>query len=372
MEGAGAFPTGGVSAPELGELMTKSEGPFATVYLATDPDVENASQRSVVRWKDARRELAGAGAPQAVLDAIEPFVGDAHTRGACLAAVADASGGLHVEHGPATRELVRWAALPTLLPLLRWRQDNPPHVVVLADRHGADILGLRLEEPPLQAEAGGEEWPIRKVSAGGWSQRRVQNRAENTWEHNAKDVAEEVATVADRIGAGLIVAAGDVRALQLLRGDLPKEILDRYREVSGTRSPDGSAEFIPDEVSKELASFVREETDALLAAFREERGQSDLAADGAGRVVQALSRAQVEVLLVNDDLEDDRSGWFGPDPTHVATDAAALAAVGVEHPKEGRLLDVLVRAALGTGATVRIIPRSQGPRDDVGAILRYR
>src|SRR5919202_3703464 len=98
MEGAGAFPVGGVSAPELADLVAKSEEPFVSLYLGTEPGVENAAQRSELKWKDARRDLESAGASETVLGSIEPLIPDAHTRGNAIAIIADTSGGFHVEH----------------------------------------------------------------------------------------------------------------------------------------------------------------------------------------------------------------------------------------------------------------------------------
>ncbi|MBV9411271.1 MAG: hypothetical protein JO148_06730, partial [Acidimicrobiia bacterium] len=48
-----------------------------------------------------------------------------------------------------------------------------------------------------------------------------------------------------------------------------------------------------------------------MAKFREERGQGDRAADGPAATLEAMSRSQVEVLLVHADPDDTRTAWFG-------------------------------------------------------------
>src|SRR5205823_13146585 len=138
----------------------------------------------------------------------------------------------HVEHGPAPLPLDvwRWAPLPSLARVLAWRQAAPPYVTVLADRRGADIVAVRRERPPIVLETVGEDYPLRKVQAGGWSHRRYQQRAENTWEHNAKNVATEVTRLAERVDARIVIVAGDVRALEPLRQDLPKEVVAKPHE----------------------------------------------------------------------------------------------------------------------------------------------
>ena len=57
----------------------------------------------------------------------------------------------------------------------------------------------------------------------------------------------------------------------------------------------------------------------------------------------------------------------------MATEAATLKALGIDDVREGRLVDVAIRAAFGTRAVVRIIPSTgrNAPHDGIGAILRF-
>lgn len=103
--------------------------------------------------------------------------------------------------------------------------------------------------------------------------------------------------------------------------------------------------------------------------WREERGQHDRAAETHGRVVEALQMHMVQTLLVHDDPGDDRMAWFGPDPGHLAMQRNELEAMGVEHPEQARLVDACVRAALGTGSDIRIVPAGE-LADGLGAVLR--
>jgi hypothetical protein len=47
--------------------------------------------------------------------------------------------------------------------------------------------------------------------------------------------------------------------------------------------------------------------------------------------------------------------------------------MGVATPAEGRLVDLAVRAALRSGATVRVLGEGEGEglADDLGALLRF-
>jgi peptide subunit release factor 1 (eRF1) len=259
-----------------------------------------------------------------------------------------------------------------LAPILEWRQLQPPHLLVLVDRTGADLVAYAGEESLQRREAGNvDDDPIRKVKPGGWSQRRFQERAEHTWEHNAEAVVDEVSRMAKQFDARLIVAAGDVRALELLEHDLPKDLIDRFTVVSGGRAAGTDKEATLEEALRQVAMAVDQETGRILDRFREEVGQRDLAVEGKDNTLEVLSKAQVDTLLVHDDPEDDRPAYFTTEPIPVAATDGRLQELGVEPRTRGRLIDVLIRAALGTGATVRVIPGESGVSDNVGALLRW-
>jgi hypothetical protein len=77
------------------------------------------------------------------------------------------------------------------------------------------------------------------------------------------------------------------------------------------------------------------------------------------------------MLLVHDEADDDRTAWFGTAPHAVALDVEALRSMGEVEPVAGRVVDVLIRAALGTGAGVRISPHMASVPEGVGALLRF-
>jgi release factor family 2 len=362
---------GAVEAPDLSELVHRG-GPFVSLYLNTEREVENAARRSNTRWRSARADLEAQGAPEAALARIDPLVPDAHLEADCLAVIADAEQILHVEHGPqvGTNERASWAPVPRLLPILSWRQSEIPFVVVLTDRTGADIFGLRRGSPELHAEVEGEHDVIRKVQAGGWSHRRYQQRAEDSWHENAEQVAGRVTRLTDRIKPAFIVVAGDVRAVHLLRESLPERVDGLVHVVEGER-PWGKGDPIPEEAYALLEQHVREAADGLLARFAEERGQHDKAVEGVEATARALARAQVAVLLITQEPEDDRSLWFGPGPALLSPTEGDLKELGVDSPEQGPARDVLVRAALGTGAGIRVLEEVEAPEEGVGALLRW-
>lgn len=367
-----AFAVGPDEAPELARLLGR-EGPFVTVTLPTQPDIDNAAQRSLQQWRPVRDELADAGAPADALDAIEALVPDAHLDGPSLIAVAAASEVVVGRAGsevPA-RPLWYYEPLAAVGPLVTWWQTSLPHVLVVADRAGADITAVAPGGRSGTDTVGSDDGPhLRKVGAGGWSQRRYQERAENKWEANAKAVAERTTSVADYIGARAVLVAGDVRAVQFLRENLPGRLVPLVREIDGARGADGGTGDLLEDARKQMATVAAEDTVAILGKFREERGQRDCAADGVVATIEALNAATVDVLLVHDDFEDSRPVWFSPDGALVALDPGTLGDYGVAQPRQGRLVDALIRTAFRTGARVRTVP-STAVADGVGAILRF-
>jgi hypothetical protein len=375
METSGTTPPGALTPDQLAGLarIARSDGPFASVFLGVAPDAVDAAQRLDVRWRNARKELEAAGAPAAVIDAVGEAVGGDHRGGATLAILADESGRRLVSElpDPPRRDVVVWDELPRLGPLVEWRQNRLPHVVVLTDRTGADVFAVVGETEAAHEDVVGDSAPIERNAPGGWSQKRYQQRAETSWGENAGDVARVVEELCDRIDAKLVVVAGDVRAVELLRKALPARVDEKAQVIDGSRHPDGSEDAIAAETVRCVATVVAGETATLLAKFREEMGQRDRAATGPGPVLEALAKGQVEVLLVHDDPDDDRSAWFGPDPLHVGAREDVVRAMGVDAPRSGRLVDVCLRAALGSGAGVRMVPDTRQLDGRVGAILRW-
>ena len=373
METSEQLPHGAVEAPDLAELVRRA-GPFLSVFLTTEGDVADAAERSMARWKTVRHDLPRKVVPHAILERIAEIVPEAHLEGDGLAVIADAAEIPHVEHGPSLgrNDEATWGPIPRLLPVIRWRQSEPAYVFVLTDRTGADLFGFRRGRHELDMQVEGEHDVIRKVQAGGWSQSRYQQRAEDSWEQNAEQVAERVTRLVDQIKPEFVAVAGDVRAVALLRGSLPERVRELVHVIEKEipRKLEES-DPLPEDVWALAEQHVRERGEALLARFEEERGQHDKAVEGVEATARALAMAQVAVLLIADGSEDDRQLWFGPDPALLAPNDQELKELGVDSPDHGPAKDVLTRAALVTGAGVRVMEDSNVVNEGVGALLRW-
>lgn len=353
-----------------------AEAPFATAYLSAPSARAGASDRLRTGWEHARRRLAREGVADAVLDEMGAAVERlGHGGGASVMVVADRSGVVVEGHLP--EELAADVAVggltPRLVPLIESQQEAVPHVIVHTDRTGADIYAVAQGALVGQHAVEGETEHITRSKPGGWSQRRFQQRAENTWQDNAREVAREVAEVIEEVGAAVVVLAGDVRARHLL----VDELSDAHRAlvVDIERAEDtGSVAALAAEAVRAQATVAAEHTVAVLAEFGEARA-TGRGADGVADTLGALRRGQVRTLLVVDDTfgDETRTAWCGDDPTMVAL-GPETAGEGSVDLTEGPLTDLAVRAALAQDAEVRVVPSHgrNSPAEGMGAILRFR
>lgn len=344
----------------LDDLLT-AERPIASVYLQAPSDRTDAAHRFETRWKNARRRLEEADAPAAVLEQLERAVHEVgHDEAAAVALFAD--GGFDPVAEPLDDDLgddlVAFDRLPRLVPLLHTHQRSIPHVMVMTDRTGADIVAVVDGESVDSDTVEGSDHHIHRGRFGGWSHRRIQQRAENRWEDNARDVAERVGEIAEQVGARLVVVAGDVRATQLLM-----EHLDERTRAVATVVEEGDPDAVADAAVRLAADTVARDTRAILADHADRVG-AGTAVTGADAVCEALSEGRVAMLLVVDDVDDQREAHYQPDsPACATTDPSKQMMVG-------RLVDVAVRSALLTDADVRVVPATVLD-GDIGAILRW-
>jgi hypothetical protein len=370
VERSGSAPAGGVTAPDLAALAL-GPGPFVSVVLTTDPAIENAAHQTATHWKARREHLEQQGAPPGALQAIDETVPDAHLHGASLLAAAGADGSIVFEHGDELpdNDLATLDELPRLAPIVKHRQAAIPFVLALVDRRGVDLVAVSAHRSPTEAHAGTHLVHEHKTRSGGWSQLRHQHHVEHEWERGAKEVTDVIVDRATLVGARLLLLAGDERILSMIQDDLPTTLEHEVRVLDGGRARDGSAAITEAEARRFIADLSARDTVATLEKLREELGQHDRAVEGLSPTLDALARAQVDELLVAD--VDGGDGWFGDDAVPVAASADALTGLGIAAPRSARAIDVAVRAALGTGARVRVVPHSGGPRDGLGALLRW-
>lgn len=360
------------STLDLSEAFEKDlfdkEGPYATVYLPKDARSNTAGARQQ-RWDSVRHHLREARMPAEHVERVEEAVTAPSTAGG-RAIVLSYDGHLWSEDFPTSHDEFTVAALPRLVPFLAARQACLEVVDVRIDRTGADVaLRKGMHETLEERTVEGSHDVIHKPEAGGWSQRRFEDRAEDSWEMNAKEVARYVDELVRTHGPAGVIVSGDVRAVQFLQEHLGAAArkLCHVLPTGHGRAVDGGERAHREALEAAVLQVSAERTRETLERYRQARAQRGRAASGLEEVAEAFRRAQVETLLLpNRHLDEELC--FGSDATDVALDAASLEEMGREATC-GPADAVLVRAALGTSAKVVVV--EPGDLDSVAAILRY-
>jgi len=360
------------------EPVFAATGPFATVLADVTHTTENADTELDLRVRAVTERLAGEGAPDAVVEAVRARLlegndgGEAgRLKGRALVAAADGSVLLdQALQGAPVREVAEWSPHPDLLPVLRQLPGRVPHIVVLADRTGADITFMggpgQVEEETVE----GDTFQIHKFQGGGWAHHRYQHNTENKWVHNADEVAKRISSMARRLSPKFVLVAGDVRARQILTdrasdlwSDLVVSMDEGGRAAGADREPVDRrmAELIAEHEARECAQAL-EQVQAAAA--------HGLSVTGTRPVVEALRKGQVETLVLADDPGEDTL-LVGNGPSELGVDQHDMDALGV-HGEVVPADRALLAAAVAGSAAVVVVPRTAMPEEaPVAAVLRY-
>ncbi|MDG4801203.1 Vms1/Ankzf1 family peptidyl-tRNA hydrolase [Micromonospora sp. WMMD980] len=350
-------------------------GPWCSVYLDASRDTHDSRPQVDLRWRALKGDLLAQGADQVTVEAVEEVVRRHEPMPGDYGIAVFASRGRVVltEYlsAPPLRDLATWATLPHTMPLVAQRGEQVAWVRVLADRTGADAMAVSAGGVPRRAQVTGRESrQLRRVRPGGWSQSRYQRAAMEAWHHNAGDAAAATADLAERVGADVVVVAGDIRATGMIAAQLPERWQDVLVRTDAGARTSGSDDTLMDDLTVQT---VAEVADRRIAAALDRFGVQEDVGAGLDAVVAALQRNQVDTMLLVDDASADGELWVGPEPTEIATDPAQLADMSVADPQKVRADAALLRALIGTDADLTVLAPEEAPEltDGVGAVLRY-
>jgi hypothetical protein len=246
------------------------------------------------------------------------------------------------------------------MPLLAQSPPPIPHILVSVNREGGEVV-----TPDACELVTGELWPVHKPSAGGSSQARYQRSAEETWDENAKRVAEQVAVQLKSMRGARVVIAGDVRARSLLLEHLPTAaregaiIIDREIPASGAAMAQIARSKLAALAEAELARKLDHWHNLL------SRGG---AVDGLSRTMAALRDGLAADLFIVDRAGSAASAWVGPNGQDLSLKRDDLRNRGVPDPVKDRADAALIRAVAVTSAELDPLP---GGPPEAGATLRY-
>lgn len=264
----------------------------------------------------------------------------------------------------------RLTPLPWLLPYLADRAADVAHIVVVADRTGADLLHVdRGGQTQARMVTGGTQYPMHRTATADWSESHCRLRVENAWQSNADDVAEAVHRLVAESATTLVVVAGDVRARSMITDSLARDPhLEVHQVEHGGR---GDSAEVRDAVAEQVRRHVWRERRATLAHLQQNLCRERYGVAGVQGVADALRSAQVDTVVVSDDPTSTLQAWLGERPTDFGLDDAEADALGVTDPAHDRFDSALVRAVAGTGADLFVTPGAHDyVRDGIAALLR--
>ncbi|WP_230313595.1 baeRF2 domain-containing protein [Nakamurella alba] len=356
----------------------KARGPFVSVSLDVGRTDEAGAREVEHRWQAQRKLLAAAGAPDDLLETVGSAViappGRSGQAGRVVVANADGVLLDVVHPGRPVRDESTWSGVPQLLPLVRGVQGRATHLLVAADKAGADLemVGV-LDNRLADQEVEGSNDELHRVPGGRMSQRRVQARVEDSVAHNAKEVAKEIDVLVRRFRPDVVLVDGEDAVV----GEIRKAVEGGTRELlvhlsTGGRADGTSERARAEAVDGALADFDARRAQAVLDRFSEQEGSQGAAVQGLDAVVDVLRKEQLDTLLLADDPTSTLTLWTGPDPSVVGLDAAELASLGVTEPHQVRADAALIWSTLGSGGAVQLYDRETVQfTGGVAAVLRW-
>lgn len=329
-------------SPNLEDLrpLTEAEGPFLTLLLPAPSHHADAAERFAIRCKNALKNVSDEW-PADDLDALESeLLALPHEAGASVIVIRSADGVIHTEFidDPVDASVFE-GPFPRLAPLIEARQRTIAHLVIEADKAGASLMAFDGGEALASEIVEGDTDVIHRGHPGGWSQRRFQQRAENTWDENADGVADAAKVLAERVEARLIAVAGPARARSMVTDALHDRVRPEQCRIESVEA--GDVDGIAEEVTRLTADVAAVDAVELIDAAKESMATAD---DFDGDVLAALEAGRVETLLVHDD-----GGTTNDD----------------------RIIDRGIARALATGAKIHVVPNVAALHGGLGAILRW-
>ena len=221
------------------------------------------------------------------------------------------------------REIARLDALPHVMPLLAQRAPRVPHLRVTARHDGGDVVAVSAAGTTAEEEVIGTGWPVHKAKVGGSSQLRYERSTEDAWETNAKELAGRVTAEARRIGAELILVAGDPVARSLLAQQLGTGLAARVTIIDHEIPADSAA--AAQAANQVVASYVADRSRERFAHWQNQQAHGHGVAGLAATEGALRDGAVADLLLVDH-----------PESTLTVVYRARPGGSGADHRRTGR------------------------------------
>ena len=358
-----------------------TDHPFLSVYLDWVPDA-NGRRSSPMKLEEALADISGR------------FAGDAARREGFEADRQRITDYINREAPKEARGLAIfacgaegiWHALPLQAPvetqvavdrfphtfqLARLIDDYETSAVVLAEGQEARIFVIALGQADQVAETEAPE-KIKRFDQGGQAQMLFQRRTDNLIKAHVKDIAAELDRVIQRYDVRHVVMAGNDSIKGTIMNNLPDQIKAKMVDYIHL-DPNSSMKAIVETVEPLLREAERKQEADLLARLELQlTAKGGLGAAGVAEVATALSKGQVDTLLMLRSF----AGQGGECPSC----GTLRAGQRTKCPYDGAelqpadLREAFTARAIQQSAEVQIVEASDylAEREGVGALLRYR
>ncbi len=349
-------------------------GDVVTAYVDVSRTTENGAREVETRIANLVREAGASGVDEVTVREVAERLARPTGHGGEASRVVVARDGTVATDlvlGGGAEDHHHVGPIAHLLPLGRALADVVSYVLVRVDHSGADIAvsdTLGLDEREMVSE--GDHDVLHKVPGGGWSHRRFQTRAEDSWDRNADTVASDLDTLVREVDPDLVLLTGDSRGVARVRESVGGHVTERLEVLEhGSRAKGASDERLDEEVAAAVRRCRARRIDDVLDRV----GPADAPkAVGVAETLEALRRGEVETLVLLSGALEGREAYAGPEPLLLATDPGELRALGVEEPGRVVLEEAMFRAALGQDADLLPLHAPVGALPDgVGAVLRF-
>jgi peptide subunit release factor 1 (eRF1) len=199
---------------------------------------------------------------------------------------------------------------PHVFQLARMLDDYETFVVALVEGQEALVYTLGLEAME-QVERTVASEKINRVMVGGWSQLRYQNHNEHVLRSHMRDLATTLQQVLSDAQSNHLIIAGNTAIKGPLMETLPQPLQHKlvdylpYERPTDAEQLFAQLEPMMQEVERKSEAQLIEQLEAQLASV------GGLALSGEAAVAMALSKGQVDTLLIRPDLR----GMAGECPT---------------------------------------------------------
>jgi hypothetical protein len=364
-----------------------SDEVLATVVMDASRDTESGDRTVAARWSELRRSLDSQGLSKemaAVLEeqALQPTrASGSHGR----LIVAGESGILMdrlLLFAPRKDEAVLSIG-PDVFALAREADDTVRYLLAEIDRTGVDVTlydstSGAVGGEPHRESVDGEHDVLNKIRGGGLSHRRIESRVEDSWERNAETVASELDRIVLERRPDLLVVTGDVRAVALVQGALGAPAREITEHVPGGARNNGVNGAFETRVDEVLEAFRVRRRGGTIDRFRQELGRNAMAVTGTNRVLDALRKAQVEELLISDEVAGPVSSladvkvWVGDKPLELSMHRDEIRQLSSGDARARRADLALGTAAAVQDAGITIVYHDDDVlTDGIGALLRW-